>query len=58
MFGLFKKKSKREVLYAAYKKLQREAYELSTTNRAQSDLKYAEADQIMKEIEALEKNGE
>jgi hypothetical protein len=57
MFGFFKKKSQVEILNEKYKKLQKEAYELSTVNRMQSDLKQAEALEILKEIEALEKAG-
>lgn len=57
MFGLFKKKSKVELLDDKYKKLQEEAYKLSTSSRIQSDLKYAEADEVLKEIEAIEKTG-
>ena len=57
MFGLFKKKSKVELLNDKYKKLQEEAYKLSTSSRIQSDLKYAEADEVLKEIEAIEKTG-
>ncbi|MFT5983631.1 MAG: hypothetical protein ACI9RM_002080 [Ulvibacter sp.] len=55
MFGFFKKKSKLELLNEKYQKLQKEAYQLSTSNRTQSDAKYAEADVVLKEIEALEK---
>jgi hypothetical protein len=54
MFGLFKKKSKLDVLNKKYQKLQEEAYILSTTSRIQSDLKYAEAEEVLKEIKALE----
>ena len=57
MFGFFKKKSQVEILNEKYKKLQKEAYELSTVNRMQSDLKQAEAQEVLKEIEALEKAG-
>ena len=53
MFGLFKSKSPIEKLMAQHKKLQEEAYRLSRTDRRASDLKYAEADEIMKEIEKL-----
>ncbi len=53
MFGLFKKKSKIEALQERYKKLMKEAYDLSTVNRTQSDQKYAEADAVMHEIESL-----
>ena len=57
MFQLFKKKSKVEILNKKYKKLQEEAFKLSTSSRVQSDLKYTEADAVLKEIEALEKAG-
>lgn len=53
MFGLFKKKTKAEVLEKSYKKLMTEAYKLSTTNRAASDLKQAEAQEILNEIDRL-----
>ena len=55
MFKFFKKKSKIESLNEKYEKLQKEAFQLSTSNRTQSDLKYAEAQEVIKEIEALEK---
>ena len=54
MFGLFRKKSKSEQLSSKYRKLLEEAHSLSTSNRKQSDSKYAEADAIQKEIEKLE----
>lgn len=57
MFKLFKKKSRIEKLYEQYDRLQKEAYNLSTTSRVQSDLKMAEAQQVLTEIEALEKSG-
>jgi len=53
MFGLFKKKSEREILEIAYKKLLEESFKLSTVNRAASDLKRAEAEDVLKKIEAL-----
>ena len=56
MFGLFKKKSKIDLLNEKYKKLQDEAYQLSTVNRMQSDLKYAEAHEVLKEIEELQQS--
>lgn len=55
MFGLFKKKSKIEVLEEKYKKLQQESYKLSTVNRTESDKKLAEAEEVIKEIELLKK---
>lgn len=55
MFNFFKKKTPIEKLHDQYKKLQKEAYELSTSSRTQSDLKQAEAQEVLKKIEALEK---
>ncbi|WP_157663370.1 Lacal_2735 family protein [Polaribacter sp. SA4-12] len=53
MFGLFKKKSKKDKLYEAYKKLTKDAHSLSSTNRKLSDQKVYEAEEIMKQIETL-----
>jgi len=53
MLGLFKKKTEAEKLNKKYDKLMQEGYELSTVNRKASDAKYAEADQVMKQIEKL-----
>ena len=53
MFGLFKKKSEKEKLETEYKKLIEEAYRLSHTDRKASDAKTAEADAVLKKIEAL-----
>jgi hypothetical protein len=55
MFGIFKKKSKVELLQMKYEKLMAEAYKLSTINRSESDKKIGEADLILQEIEALQK---
>lgn len=54
MFGLFKKKTEAEKLNRKYDLLMQEGYRLSTTNRKASDAKYAEAEQILKQIEKLE----
>ncbi|MEN0047199.1 MAG: Lacal_2735 family protein [Bacteroidota bacterium] len=54
MFGLFKKKSQRDKLMEKYNKLTEEAYRLSHTDRKASDLKTAEAQEVLKELEALE----
>lgn len=53
MFGLFKKKTEKEILQKQYKKLLEDAHKLSTTNRKMSDEKAYEADQILKRIEQL-----
>jgi hypothetical protein len=55
MFNFFKKKSPIDILNEKYKKLHKESYLLSTSNRTQSDLKYSEAQEVLKEIEVLEK---
>ncbi len=55
MFNLFKKKSATSALEAKYKKVMEEAFKLSKINRTASDVKYAEADEIQKEIQLLMK---
>jgi hypothetical protein len=55
MFGLFKKENSKEKLEKQYKKLIDESYKLSHTNRAASDLKQAEAEEILNQIKSLEK---
>ena len=54
MFGIFKKKSELEKLQDLYKKLMEDAYKLQSINRSDSDQKYADADVILKKIEALQ----
>ena len=49
----FLKKDPQKKLAKQYEKLMREAYQLSTVNRRLSDEKYAEADEVVKKIEAL-----
>lgn len=55
MFGLFKKKSKLDKLRDQYAKLQKDAFDLSKTNRQLADKKTAEAEEIAKQIDALKK---
>ncbi|MDO8896946.1 MAG: Lacal_2735 family protein [Bacteroidales bacterium] len=55
MFGLFKKKSAKDKLYDQYEKLMAQSHALSTSNRTESDKKYAEAQEILKQLDALEK---
>lgn len=52
--GWFKKKTEKEKLQEQYKKLLNESYKLSHSDRKQSDLKAAEADEILRKIEALD----
>jgi hypothetical protein len=58
MFGLFKKKSKSEMLKKKYEKLLEESYKLSHTDRTASSLKAAEADEVLKEMEKLNSQSE
>jgi hypothetical protein len=51
MFGF---KSKREKLEAKLAKTLKEAFELSHTDRKKSDEKNAEADEITKQLDALD----
>ncbi len=55
MLGLFKKKSEVDKLQEQYKKLMKQAFELSKSNRTKSDEKTAEAEEILKQIDALKK---
>jgi len=52
MFGSGNNKDK---LQAKYNKLMQESYELSTTNRKKSDMKRAEAEEIGRQLDELEK---
>ncbi|KJD36136.1 GTP cyclohydrolase I [Tamlana sedimentorum] len=54
MLKLFKKKTEIERLQEKYKKLMQESHKLSTINRSKSDDKFAEADVISKQIDALQ----
>jgi len=53
MFGLFKKTTELDKLQKKYEKLMADWHKLSTTNRAESDKKYAEAQKIIEQIEIL-----
>lgn len=55
MFSFLKKPSELQKLEKEYQKLLQEAFELSTTNRAKSDEKTYEAEQIAIKIQALKK---
>jgi len=56
MFGLFKTKSPADRLEIKYKKLLKEAYQLSSVNRTESDKKHAEAQEVLGQLEALRKD--
>ena len=53
MFGLFKKTDPRDKLEKEYRALLQQAFELGKSNRAASDLKRAEAEAVLREMEAL-----
>jgi len=55
MFGLFKKKSELDKLRDKYAKLQKEAFDLSKSNRQLADKKTAEAEEVAKQIDKLRK---
>jgi hypothetical protein len=55
MFNLFKPKSQIDKLNSQYDKLIKEWHRLSTINRSESDKKYAEAQEILNQIELLKK---
>lgn len=57
MFGLFGKTSSKSKLEKQYKKLLEDSYRLSTIDRAKSDKVRAEAEEVIKQIEELEKSG-
>ncbi len=54
MFKIFNTKSETEKLQKKYDKLLAKWHRLSTTNRAESDKAYAQAQEILKEIERLQ----
>ena len=51
MFGIFKKKSTLDKLYAEYKRALTESKRLSTTDRKASDAHMTKASEVLKEIE-------
>ncbi|MCW5900711.1 MAG: Lacal_2735 family protein [Flavobacteriales bacterium] len=51
MFGLFKKKDPRAALERRYRQLLEEAHRLGHVDRKASDLKRAEAEEVLAEIE-------
>ena len=53
MLGIFKTKTEKEKLQEKYQKLQKESFNLSTTNRKLSDQKAFEAEEVRKQLEKL-----
>jgi hypothetical protein len=58
MFNLFKRKSEVEKLQDIYKRLMEDAFKLQSISRSESDRKYLEADNILKEIEKTQNKNE
>lgn len=55
MFGIFKKKTQEDKLLKKYEKLMKQSHAVSTSNRAESDRIYAEAQELMDQVDALRK---
>ena len=53
MFGLFKKKSKKDKLIELYNKKKEQAFKISRTNRKESDRLEKEANDILIELNKL-----
>ena len=53
MFGLFKRDSEIDILQKKYAKAMKDWHALSSTDRQASDKKYAEAQAIAEQIDAL-----
>ena len=58
MFGLFKKRSPVEKLYEKHRALLAKSHQLSHSNRAEADRLQAEAEEVLKEIDAQKTKGE
>lgn len=58
MFKFFRKKSELEKLQSKYKSLLKESFELSKINRTKADEKTLEAEEILKEIDAIKNKSE
>jgi hypothetical protein len=56
MFNIFKKKSPQQILQRKYEDLLKRSRDLSTSNRAASDRTFAEAQEVLRQLEELDKN--
>lgn len=56
MLGIFRKRSKLDILQKEYEKLMSEWHKLSSIDRGKSDDKYAEAQKILMQIDVLQKD--
>ena len=55
MFGIFKRKSEKEILITKYQQLKTKAFHLSKTSRKESDEIEAQAFDLLKKIDLIEK---
>jgi hypothetical protein len=55
LFSFFKKETEIEKLQKKYKSLLQESFDLSTSDRAASDIKRGEAEAVADQIDALKK---
>jgi len=51
--GLFSRKSPQQKLQEKYNKLMSDYHRLSTSNRAAADTKFAEAEEVLKQMDQL-----
>ena len=54
MFNIFKKTSEKEKLQKEYAKLMEQSYQLSASDRKASDLKRAEAEELLARLEKMD----
>ena len=54
MFKLFNKRSKADKLHKRYAVLMEQNHALSKTNRALADQKYAQAQEVLRQLEVLD----
>ena len=56
ILGFFKKKSELTILLEKYNRLMEESHELSTTNRKESDKKFVDAQEVLVNIDRIERD--
>ena len=56
ILGFFKKKSELTTLLEKYNRLMKESHELSTTNRKESDKKFVDAQEVLVNIDRIERD--
>jgi hypothetical protein len=54
MFGIFKKKTERQRLNERYRKLMKESHQLSLSDRIKSDQKFAEAQELLYQLDTID----